>query len=235
AADLQPDRVRERKAPADDQLVLGVGHPRRVPARRRAPAGPARETSRRRREVDVTASAAGVGGGLLNKGLAALQLVADRGSVTVGEVGSGVGLSRSTAYRLVDRLRTAGYLQESSTPGAVRLGPLAVRIGLAALNQLGIMDVAPARLAVLAQEAGETVNLGIPQRDEIVYVYQAEGPAAVKVTARLGTRRPLTCSALGKAYLAALPPDERDKRLPRLTLVRLTKHSIVDAAAFGKE
>jgi DNA-binding IclR family transcriptional regulator len=183
----------------------------------------------------VTASAAELGSGLLDKGLAALQLVANRGTVTVGEVGSVVGLSRSTAYRLVDRLHTAGYLQEAPTPGSFRLGPLAVRIGLAALNQLGIMEVAPARLVALAQEAGETVNLGVPQRDEIVYVYQAEGPGALKVTAHLGTRRPLSCSALGKAYLAALPSDERDDRLRELALVRLTSSSIVDADAFRNE
>jgi IclR family acetate operon transcriptional repressor len=175
------------------------------------------------------------GGGLLDKGLAALQLVADRGSATVADVGAGVGLSRSSAYRIVDRLRAAGYLQESRVPGAVRLGPLAVRIGLAALNAMGIMDVAPRRLFELAQDAGETVNLAVPQRDEMVYVYQAEGPGAVKVTAHLGTRRPLNCSALGKAYLASLPPDELDARLRRLELVGLTASSIVDAGAFGRE
>jgi DNA-binding IclR family transcriptional regulator len=174
-------------------------------------------------------------GGLLNKGLAALQLVADRGSATVADVGAGVGLSRSTAYRLVDRLRESGYLQESRPRGAVRLGPLAVRIGLAALNQMGIMDVAPARLLELAQDAGETVNLAVPQRDEMVYVYQAEGPGAVKVTAHLGTRRPLNCSALGKAYLASLPPDELAERLRRLQLVGLTASSIVKARAFREE
>src|SRR4051794_39005876 len=171
-------------------------------------------------------------GGLLNKGLAALQLVADRGSATVADVGAGVGLSRSTAYRLVDRLRASGYLQEARLPGAVRLGPPPGRVGLAALNQMEIMDVAPARLLELAQNAGETVNLAVPQRDEMVYVYQAEGPGAVKVTAHLGTRRPLNCSALGKAYLASLAPDELDERLRRLQLVRLTASSIVDATAF---
>jgi DNA-binding IclR family transcriptional regulator len=174
-------------------------------------------------------------GGLLNKGLAALQFVAERGSATVADVGAGVGLSRSSAYRLVDRLRASGYLQDSRAPGAVRLGPLAVRIGLAALNQMGIMDVAPARLLDLAQDAGETVNLAVPQRDEMVYVYQAEGPGAVKVTAHLGTRRPLNCSALGKAYLASLPLEERGDRLRRLKLVGLTHGSITDAAVFAAE
>jgi DNA-binding IclR family transcriptional regulator len=174
-------------------------------------------------------------GGLLNKGLAALQFVAERGSATVADVGTGVGLSRSSAYRLVDRLRASGYLQESPVPGAFRLGPLAARIGLAALNQMGIMDVAPPRLASLALEAGETVNLAVPERDEVVYVYQAEGPGALKVTAHLGTRRPLNCSALGKAYLAALPQDELAERLLRLELVRLTNGSITDTATFAAD
>ncbi len=174
-------------------------------------------------------------GGLLNKGLAALELVADRGSATVADVARDVGLSRSSAYRLVDRLRASGYLQESRLPGAVQLGPRAVRIGLAALNRLGVMEVAPAPLFELAQEAGETVNLAVPERDEMVYVYQAEGPGAVKVTAHLGTRRPLNCSALGKAYLASLPVSELEERLRRLQLVRLTARSIVEPLAFRDE
>jgi DNA-binding IclR family transcriptional regulator len=183
----------------------------------------------------VTAAAERTGVGMLDKGLAALQLVAERGSVTVAEVGDGVGLSRSSAYRLVDRLRAGGYLQESRTPGALRLGPSAVPIGLAALNQMDVMDVAPARLRALAEDAGETVNLAVPQRDEMVYVYQAEGPGAVKVTAHLGTRRPLNCSALGKAYLAALPAAELEERLDRLPFVRLTPGSIVDPRRFRAE
>jgi IclR family transcriptional regulator, acetate operon repressor len=55
------------------------------------------------------------------------------------------------------------------------------------------------------------------------------------VTAHLGTRRPLSCSALGKAYLAALPPDELANRLRRLALVRLTDSSIVEVRAFRNE
>ena len=172
-----------------------------------------------------------VTGGLLEKGLALLQLVAERGQVSAGEVGSSLGLSRSSAYRLIDRLRSSGYLEPSRAPGTFRLGPQVVLIGVAAVNQLDIMDVAPRRLTRLAHDAGETVNLAVPRRDEMVYVYQAEGPGGVKVTAHLGTRRPLNCSALGKAYLAALPDEELDELLPRLRLVRLTGSSVLDRDA----
>jgi DNA-binding IclR family transcriptional regulator len=89
------------------------------------------------------------------------------------------------------------------------------------------MDVAPPLLVALARAAGETVNLAVPQRDEMIYVYQAEGPGAVKATAHLGTRRPFNCSSLGKAYLAALPIEDLEERLRGLPLVALTDNSIV--------
>lgn len=174
-------------------------------------------------------------GGVLERGLAALQLVAERGEVTAAELSRSLQLGRSSGYRLLDRLRSSGYLQESRVPGEFRLGPRALSIGLAALNQLDIMDIAPVRLVMLAKAAGETVNLAVPIGDEMIYVYQAEGPGGVKVTAHLGTRRPLNCSSLGKSYLASLPCEELEQRLRSLTPVAQTSKSIVDIDALRAE
>ena len=96
------------------------------------------------------------GGGTLEKGLAIVQFVGERGEVTAAAVTEAFGLSRSATYRLLDRLRTGGYLQESGKPGGYRLGPRMVVIGLAALNQMDLMHVAPPLLGPLAQAAGET-------------------------------------------------------------------------------
>jgi IclR family acetate operon transcriptional repressor len=173
--------------------------------------------------------------GTLEKGLAIVQFVGERGEVGASAVTAAFGLSRSATYRLLDRLRTGGYLQESSTPGSYRLGPRMVVIGLAALNQMDLMHVAPPLLGPLAQAAGETVNLAVPQGDEMVYVHQHDGPGSVKVTARLGTRRPMNCTSLGKAYLAFLPEPEREERLTAMTYVRLTPRSLVTAADLRPE
>lgn len=174
-------------------------------------------------------------GGTLEKGLAIVQFVGERGEVTAAAVTEAFGLSRSATYRLLDRLRAGGYLQESATPGGYRLGPRMVVIGLAALNQMDLMHVAPPLLGPLAQAAGETVNLAVPQGDEMVYVYQHDGPGSIKVTARLGTRRPMNCTSLGKAYLAFLPDAELQDRLERMTYVRLTARSLLTAAALRPE
>jgi DNA-binding IclR family transcriptional regulator len=57
----------------------------------------------------------------------------------------------------------------------------------------------------------------------------------VKMSAQLGSRRPLHCTALGKAYLAALPPRELEVRLAGLELTRFTAATITDPAALGAE
>jgi DNA-binding IclR family transcriptional regulator len=175
------------------------------------------------------------GGGTLEKGLAVIQFVGERGEVTAAAVTEAFGLSRSATYRLLDRLRAGGYLQEGPTPGGFRLGPRMVVIGLAALDQMDLMHVAPPLLGPLAQAAGETVNLAVPQGDEMVYVYQHDGPGSVKVTARLGTRRPMNCTSLGKAYLAFLPEAEREERLAAMPYVRLTARSLMTAEALRPE
>lgn len=62
-------------------------------------------------------------GGALEKGLALLQLVAERLEVSAPEVAQNLQMSRSSSYRFIDRLRAAGYLQDSATPGTFRLAP----------------------------------------------------------------------------------------------------------------
>jgi DNA-binding IclR family transcriptional regulator len=100
---------------------------------------------------------------------------------------------------------------------------------------MDLMHVAPPLLGPLADAAGETVNLAVPQGDEMVYVYQHDGPGSVKVTARLGTHRPMSCTSLGKAYLAFLPEPEREDRLARMPYVRLTARSPLTADVLRPE
>ncbi len=52
----------------------------------------------------------------------------------------------------------------------------------------------------------------------MVYIDKLESPQAVRMTSRVGTRVMLHASSVGKAYLAALPDEERAALLGRLKL-----------------
>ncbi|MCP9213449.1 IclR family transcriptional regulator [Streptomyces cucumeris] len=176
-----------------------------------------------------------VSGTPLDKALAIVEYVAEVGESAPAQINEQLGISRSATYRLVERLRSAGWLEESPASGTVRLGSHALSVGMLAVGRANILQVAPPYLRRLAQLSQETVNMAVARGDFMAYVAQEEGPAAVKVTAQLGTRRPMNCSALGKAYLAALPEGTLRQRLQSLEYQRLTEHSITDPEQLWQE
>jgi IclR family transcriptional regulator, acetate operon repressor len=185
----------------------------------------------------VTGSGTDGGGrsGTLERGLQVLRFFASAGEATPAEAATATGLSRSATYRIADRLREWGFLELNPATEALRLGPEATRLGMAALSSLDVTRIAPPYLRRLADQSQETVNLAVLDDDAVVYIHKEEGPLAVRMSAQLGSRRPLHCTALGKAYLAAMPPDELRARLARLELTRFTPNTITDPAALRAE
>ena len=173
--------------------------------------------------------------GTLERGLRLLQFFAAAGEATPAEAAKATGLSRSATYRIADRLRGWGFLELNPATEALRLGSEAVRLGMAALTSLEVTRVAPPHLRALADRTRETVNLAVVDGDAVVYIHKEEGTLAVTMSAQLGSRRPLHCTALGKAYLAALPPEELETRLATLELDRHTAATITDPGALAAE
>jgi hypothetical protein len=66
----------------------------------------------------------------------------------------------------------------------------------------------------------------VPSGDEMVFVYRERGPHVVSMNSELGGRRPMYCTSVGKAYLAALPLWERGPLIRRPPLRAFTPHSI---------
>ena len=159
--------------------------------------------------------------GSLDRGLTILSHLCTAGEASMAELAAVAGMSRSAAYRIVDRLRDTDYVT-SGASGRLKLGPAAARLALAAVQATDVVHVAPELLRLLVQQTRETVGLGVLSGDEMVFVYRERGPRSVTVNTELGARRPLHCTAVGKAYLSAVPlPDRR----ALLRSIRLTAHT----------
>jgi IclR family transcriptional regulator, KDG regulon repressor len=72
----------------------------------------------------------------------------------------------------------------------------------------------------------ETVQLAVLDGREVVYVERRESPHTVRLFGRIGNRAPVHCTGTGKLLLAFLPPDELERRLDGLRLVRRTPYTI---------
>lgn len=173
--------------------------------------------------------------GTLERGLAILEYFAVTGEATAGMVAEALGLSRSATYRILDALRERGYLEINPASEKLRLGVRAAELGMAALAGVDVVRLAPAYLRGLVEATSETVFLAVVDDDAVVYVYKEEGPQAVTMSSRLGSRRPLHCTALGKAFMSALPAGERRSLLERLELERYTENTITEAGALEED
>lgn len=79
---------------------------------------------------------------------------------------------------------------------------------------------------------GETFQLSVLDRNEIIYLAKQEGPSLVKLESSPGMRFPAHATAMGKMMLALLPPEELDKRYPDQLLSRVTSHTVTDWQEF---
>jgi DNA-binding IclR family transcriptional regulator len=173
--------------------------------------------------------------GTLERGRSILAFYKTMPEASIGDVADAVGLSRSTAYRIAERLRELGFLEVNALTGRWRLGREAVQIGVVALQSTDIMQVAPELLRALLQLAGEAVNLAVFDADSMVLLYREQGPQSVTISSRLGSHRPMHASSLGKAFLAAMADSERRVLLGRLQLKRFTDSTITSLAALDRD
>ncbi|GAA3112310.1 DNA-binding IclR family transcriptional regulator [Kribbella aluminosa] len=167
----------------------------------------------------------------LDRCLSILDFMATTSEATVADISASLGISRSATYRLMERLRLRGYLEEGRITHTWALGPAAARLAMAAVHSTDVARAAPEYLRMLVQQTRETVSLGVPRGREMVFIYRERGPRSVGVSADVGVRRPMYCTSVGKAYLAALPADHRSSLLDRVVLHRYTEATVADRSA----
>lgn len=153
----------------------------------------------------------------------------------VRPLATALGLSPSTAYRLLDSLVRAGFARHDPAHGQYAIGHGAVELGLSALASFDLTGVAPPTLEALVVETGESIFLAVLDEGMIVYLMKQEGRGAIRTTAVLGTRRPVHCTALGKTFLAFMPADEARAIVDRHGMPALTPNTITTLPRLWEE
>jgi IclR family KDG regulon transcriptional repressor len=169
------------------------------------------------------------------KALAVLAFVEDAGrEVGLSDVARALGLPKTSAFRYLYTLAAAGFVGYGSGRDRYRAGPRLHRGPEADGTVPRLRELALPAMAGLRKRFNETVNLGVPDRDRVVYVEMIESNRALRMQARIGERHPLNSTALGKAILAFLPEAERTALLA-LPLKAMTGRTTTDAAALRRQ
>lgn len=159
---------------------------------------------------------------VLHKTLDILETIKESASgLKLAELVRAVDLPKATVYRILTTLEGRGYLDRREN-GSYRLARKLFDLQRSVPMEQMLSKAAGPVMEQLADLCKETVNLGVLDAGEVVVINTVESPQAVRMSSKIGRRRHVHTTALGKALLAGMSDREllrviRLKRLPRLT------------------
>jgi DNA-binding IclR family transcriptional regulator len=151
--------------------------------------------------------------------------------LTLEQLVERTGLPRSTAHRLATQLKAHGALE--TTRRGWRLGLRLFELGQLVVSQQGLREIALPHMNDLYESTHATIQLGVLDDTEVVYVEVISGHDAVATPSRRGGRMPAHCTAIGKVLVAF--SDPATERLLGTELPSRTRRTITDPEMLRRE
>ena len=141
----------------------------------------------------------------------------------------------ATVHRLLNTFEEFDFVEHDAEQGLWFVGLKAFTIGNAFLHRRDFVTSARPQMQMLVEQCGETVNLGVIDDGEAVFISQVESREVMRMIVRLGSRSPIHASGVGKALLANMPEKRLAEILQQRGLARYTEHSIDNPAQLRTE
>ena len=132
------------------------------------------------------------------------------------EISVRTGLPKPTVSRLTYTLTKLGYLRHNMRLGKYQLGSAVLSIGYPLLASMSVRQIARPHMKELADYCNGSVSMGIRDRLNMVYVESCRSGNGVTTLPDIGTAVPIAQAAIGRAYLAACTPPERESLLNQM-------------------
>jgi IclR family transcriptional regulator, acetate operon repressor len=163
----------------------------------------------------------------LVRALRLLELLAeDDDGYRLVDLAQRAGLSTSTTHRLLTTLEQKRFVQFDREANLWHVGVQSFAVGSAFGRRRNIATLALPIMRRLRDQTGETVNLGLAEQGDVVFLTQVESREVMRAMGRPGGRLPLACTAMGQAILAAMSEARVAEYLHKYGLPRLTPNSI---------
>ena len=159
---------------------------------------------------------------VLHKTLDILETIRNsRSGITLADMARVLSIPKATAYRILATLEARGYLARNQKSG-YQMTRKFFELQYKESDERRLAEASLSVMEHLVDSCRETVNLGILDAGEVVVIGTVESPQAIRMSSKVGNRRYLHATALGKVLLSGLSDPEvlrlvRIKRLPRLT------------------
>ena len=145
----------------------------------------------------------------------------------VTELARMMGQSKSSVHRILSTLTDEGLLEQAPESGRYRLSVAMVELAAAVPTHRDLHEVVLSPMTELRNWTGETVQVGVLDGRQVVYVERLDSPNTLRLFTELGRRNDAHCTSTGKVLLAFAHPKTLEKALAGWDLTARTPHTIV--------
>jgi DNA-binding IclR family transcriptional regulator len=146
--------------------------------------------------------------------------------LSVMQIAQRTGLPRTTVHRIVDSLRSVGFLEQEASRERYRLGLKLFELGNTAITNLPLYRESGPFVETLAKLSGETVHLCVFNGFQMVFVEHAQERESNNTIMKMEAT-PCHSTGVGKAALAFQPQPIID-RIIGLGLRTFTQNTITE-------
>jgi IclR family acetate operon transcriptional repressor len=171
----------------------------------------------------------------IDRGLGVLAIIAASDGLTLTDLSQRAGLAPSTAHRILASLEAHKFVFHDEERGLWLIGVGAFEVGTAFLRNRRLAGIGRIVMHELMDMTGETVNLGIEDAGEVVFISQVEGHSALRAFFRAGSRAPIHASGVGKTLLAEMPEARVREILYKRGLPKYTERTLIAPADLFEE
>jgi DNA-binding IclR family transcriptional regulator len=173
--------------------------------------------------------------GVLTKTFRILEDIRDAPvPLTLKEISEQCRINKSTALRILAHLETQGYVTRDQR-SAYRAAGWMAQVHSRSSWEVNLREAASVPMRELWRITQETVNLGILDGIEIVYLNSLESPQQFRLVTTPGTRAVAYRTALGKAILAHLPAGQAETLIASFAYQPFTPKTIASSEQLRKE
>ena len=170
------------------------------------------------------------------KAFAVLEILVAHGKpMTLAELIQATGMPKASLYRTLSLFEEARLVSRESNGRAYAPGTRLGRFALEILRHDSVSAVRRTILRRLVSEVGETCNLAMLSKGELIYMDRVEADWPLRLHLPMGSALPAHCSASGKLLLALKPAAEREQLVEAMPLTRFTERTICDRQLLAAE
>ena len=172
----------------------------------------------------------------LEKGLKILSLFnRNMPALTQTEIAKRMGLNMTSTFRYINTLVEMGYLEKDESTRLIRPSIFCLAFCNNLMRATDHHRLIKALVDDVHSRYNITTDVALSIDDDMMRIYHREAADTLTYSLPDFTRNCLHNTALGKAFLSALPEEELTTRVKSLQLTAKTAHTIIDQDVLLRE